>query len=344
MKRFIINVFLFVLPFSILIIELILPINYFTYRPWEALLYSSKTGIAFPFYPNQHLKMNAVGDLAHHTKYSVLKKEDWITDELGYRNNTFIKKPKILLIGDSFITGTGLTQDSTITNILMNKLNIDVYNLAPSNFNDFISLLNNKKIEKPKLVIFSMVERNIPDPINIQSREKIIIQNGSKISILKDKLLRMYSIKFLKARINKSTGSGIKGEVDPTMFFFKGKNQEYHQNKIKEISKTIFSYKKFCDSLGMNFIFLPLPNKETVYFDKVPLSNKPDFINRLNFILEKKGVTTVNTIELFGNKLKNKNLLLYHLDDTHWNSNGVKITADELIRILRSKKHNRFKL
>jgi len=332
MKKFLINIIIFTLPLTIFLIEGFLPINTFTYRPWEAMLYTTSKDVAFPFYPNQDLKMLSMGDLLHHTENTILKKENWITDELGYRNDTFIKKPKILLIGDSFIAGSSLPQDSTLTNLLNNKLDTEVYNLAPAIFNDFISLLNNQIINKPELVVFSIVERNTPQPI-LKGSHGTINQNISNTSIFKDKLVRLYSLKYIEARIKKEHGHGIPGK-DSIMYFLNGENQENNFEKIHEIARTIISYKNYCDSIGINFIFLPLPNKETVYFDRVPLSNQPAFIFKLDSILEINGVTTINTLALFNNEKENK--YTYHLDDTHWNSFGVNLVANELRNKIRT--------
>lgn len=122
-------------------------------------------------------------------------------------------------------------------------------------------------------------------------------------------------------------------------FFLEGENQKYNFDHIDNVSKTIISYKKYCDSISVDFIFLLLPNKETVYFDKVPLENQPDYIFKLNSILEANGVRTINTLSLFNNARKNTNNYFYHVDDTHWNSTGVKLVADELTKIARA--HNK---
>ena len=118
------------------------------------------------------------------------------------------------------------------------------------------------------------------------------------------------------------------------MFFLNGKNQHYHYEIINDIAETIAQYKNYCDSIGVKFIFLPLPNKETIYYNNVPLNEQPNYIVELNSILNKKGVTTVNTIKILNDE--KDNLLLYHLDDTHWNSNGVNIVVNELAKKART--------
>ena len=66
--------------------------------------------------------MLAVGDLCHHTEFEIEKDIRWKTDKIEYRNDSFVNKADVLLIGDSFFIGTSLSQDSTITNILREKL------------------------------------------------------------------------------------------------------------------------------------------------------------------------------------------------------------------------------
>ncbi len=328
MKRFILKTILFLLPLLLLFVEVLLPVNIFTFRPWEALSYNSKKGMAFPFYPNHSLVMNSVGDLCYHTDNEITKYEDWITDELGFRNNTFIKKADVLFIGDSFIAGSGICQDSTITNQLSRQINAKVYNMAPSNFNEFVSLIDLGILDKPNLVVFGIVERTVPETLN-----PVVIEyngfNANRFSILKDRSTRLYSFDYLKARLSNSKGSGIKGIVSG-MYFFNGKDQIYNYDKVNEVANTISHYKKYCDSIGVDFIFLPLPNKETVYYQYVPLDKQPDYITELNSILNNKGVNTINTLQIYNDE---QNDLLYHPDDTHWNANGVKLVVNELAKI-----------
>ena len=322
------------LPLLFLFVEVLIPLNTFTYRPWEALNYKSKKGLAFPFYPNQSLVMNSVGDLCHHTQNEVIKYETWKTDRLGYRNDKFIKKADVLFIGDSFIAGSGLSQDSTIASQLRKKENVLVYNMAPSSFNELISLINLGIIDKPNLIVYGIVERSIPAPLSSTNIE-YYASNSNIISILKDRITRLYLIKYIDSRISKKKGNGLRGK-ESEMYFLNGKNQNYHYDKINGIAETIIQYKNYCDSIGVNFIFLPLPNKETVYYKNVPFYDQPNYITKLDSILDKNGVITINTQKLFNTERVNK--LLYHLDDTHWNSNGVNIVVNELIEKART--HN----
>jgi hypothetical protein len=311
--------------------DIFLSIDTFTHRPWEALLFKSNKTMFF--YPNQQLDHQSVGDLCHHTQFAIEKNENWITDKLGFRNDTFIKKADVLLIGDSFIVGSSITQDSTVTNLLKEKLNSYIYNIAPAGFTDVIDLLKQGVIKKPKIIIYSCVESSIPSPIKI-SKENRFTEEVSSFSVFKDKVKRLYSLKYLKSRVTGKHGKGVQGVPDSRMFFLHGKEQNYHYNKIINIAKTIESYKDYCDSIGVDFIFLPLPNKETVYFDKVPLKTQPDYLLKLDSVLREKKIKTINTLELFNKYRTTNTKLIYHLDDSHWNAKGVNLVAKKIAEII----------
>ncbi len=334
MKRFFLNVIFFSLPLSIRIVEVILPLDTFTHRPWEALRYGSKKGVAFPFYPDRTLTMHAVGDLCHHTPYAVPKLENWHTDELGYRNDTFIQDPEVLFIGDSFIVGSGSPQDSTITNQFSAAAKLSTYSMAPAAMDEFITLLHRGILQKPKVLVYGIVERSIPEPLTYRSLN-FKRSNANLGMIMKDMIGRFYLREYLKARSSEETGRGKQG-TRSDMFFLKGTDQRYDHSKIDEIAETVSHYELVCDSMGIDFIFLSIPNKETVYYQLVPFPEQPTFITELNEALEQRGVVSVNALNALNAERDDR--LLYHLDDTHWNSSGIAVVVKELLKVARERK------
>ena len=72
------------------------------------------------------------GDLAHHTRFAIKKKVKWMTDRYGYRKqNTDRKKHEVVIIGDSNIAGSGLTQEEILSEVLEEQLKDSVYPYAP---------------------------------------------------------------------------------------------------------------------------------------------------------------------------------------------------------------------
>jgi hypothetical protein len=338
MFRFLKNIVLFILPVIVLgSIEVILPLNFFNYRPYESLLFLSSTD--FVFYPGKKLDMLSVGDLCHHSGNAVVKNECWKTDALGYRNDRFIKDPDILLIGDSFIVGSSITQDSTLANCIKNEFHdsITAYSLAPASFLRFVSLLNGGIIHKPSLVIYSAVERKIPPPLTVPALAKSAhAAHASVLDVILDRATRFYSIKYLHARLLHRKGEGVNG-VDSTNMFFVTETTEHGAGEYAvQTAESLSGYKKYCDSIGIQFLFLPVPKKETVYYDYVPLEKQPGSLAVLDSLLNEHNISTINTLQAFNNHRKNNGELIYHLDDTHWNARGVEITAKNICRYVRT--------
>lgn len=349
MVKYILKILVFSLPILLwFIIEGILPSSTFAYRPWEALKFNNEffKQIGY-FYPNTTLVMKSEGELCHHTKHTIFKKEKWITDKLGNRNDKFIENPDVLVIGDSFISGVAINQDSTFTNQLNRELGdqTTVYNISPASFYKIDDYLKLNLIKTPKTIIYSFSEDYGPKPLkytNVPPHSiKREIKNkiwshpiASKLLILLDKSIRQYSLKWARARISNKKGEGVPGIKGTNIFFWDGINRKYLYDDLDEITQNIVSYKQYCDSIGSEFILLPLPTTETVYYDYVPFQKQPDYLFKLDSLLRENGVKTVNTLKIFNDYRKTHTSLIYNTDDTHWNSKGIWLVAKEVAKIL----------
>jgi hypothetical protein len=87
----------------------------------------------------QDLMVSPHGDIYNIGKNKNIKDIDFIkekkiikfkTDNYGLRNDTKLNQAEIILVGDSFIVGTGNSQENIPSNILSKKLNINVSNIA----------------------------------------------------------------------------------------------------------------------------------------------------------------------------------------------------------------------
>ncbi len=343
MKKFVVRTLLSVF-FPLIILagtEILLPLNTFTFRAWESLIVKTSEVFYGTFYYEKKLEMTEQGDLAHHTKFAVEKKVKWQTDKLGFRNDVFKKNPEILLIGDSFIAGSALSQENTLSELINIKTGKSVYSTAPYGLNTLFKMFNDGTLEKPDILIMSYVERNIKDfgPLPC-TNSKTFMKDLQLNGIFKffaeqfDKVSKLSSLNYLKARLSGSTGRGKQSPVNENFFFFEGKDAFISPDSAEKCAELILSYQNYFKSIGIDFIFIPLPNKETVYYELVPFEKQPDFLDSLHFYLTKKGVRTINTKELF-DFWKNEGAELYHSDDTHWNKNAANILSDEIIEILK---------
>jgi alginate O-acetyltransferase complex protein AlgJ len=356
MKNLIFKIIVFIIPLiGWLVIEGLLPPNTFTYRPWEALDFQTPFDLDRYFHTNTELEMKSVGQLCHHTKYAITKDERWITDKIGNRNNLFVENPDILIMGDSFAAGCSVTQDSIINNLLQSELKhrLKVYNIAPCEFSGLDYYLKTGIISKPKTVVFFKSERYVPRPLESykpSNSKKSKIKNELKkfpvidpLSIFLDKIFRQYSVNWIRARLTQKIGDGIPGVEGSNMFFLNTEKHGYDPNMVQDFTidllrtkNNLVSYKKYCDSLGIDFLFVPMPNKATVYFDYVPYNEQPDYLIKLDSMLKAEDVQTINTLALYNNFRQNSNKLLYHPDDTHWNANAIQIVSEEIAEIITS--------
>jgi hypothetical protein len=338
-------VFFLLIPIlSLIVLENILPAQLFTFRGYEALLFNSSVPHLGNFYSNKKMYKYAEGDLCHHTSYSVKKHEFWITDNLGFRNDTFIQQPDILFLGNSFFYGTGSSQNQIISNRVSSLLNgkYKVYNMAPSTWGELDSYLNKGLIKKPQIIIYPISEIHVPAKFrafekeqNFLAKEIIreIFYTGLNEPI--DKSIRLYSLNWIKSRLNGIKNFGVKTNKSGAMFFAQGeKMYRLSEYEIIQSVEAIKTYKHYCDSLGIKFLYLPTPNKETVYYDFIPFDTQPDYYIKLKNELSKESIDGINTLDIFNNFRKHNTKLLYHLDDTHWNSLGVELLSKEIAKYI----------
>jgi len=345
MKRFFKLLFIFTIPilFIGILDSVILSPVFFANRVWEGLSFNDV--MSMPFYPNQSIKMAEIGDLGFHTKAAVVKNVVWKTDRLGFRNDSVVLDPDILIVGDSFVAGSTLTQDSTLTNTLirLTNHNYKIYNIAPVPFNTCVSLLNKGIIKKPKLIICVSVERfmgMITDTLEDLkfNNSYILNQKYPRLYTTIDRFRKFTSMQWFNARFKNRKGIGFPSKVNPKMLFFEGTHSIDNDSILyHESIKSITLCNEKCKKWGVKFIYIPMPNKETVYWDLVPYSKQPNLLFLVASALNKLGIENINPLPVY-NREKKKGRWLYNLDDTHWASPAVNVLAKEIVHYIDSTK------
>lgn len=349
MKNLSFKLFLFLFPFIICLgVELfVLPIDFFTFRVWEAVVIRNVRSF-FPgrFYPNMEIMKVEEGDLAAHTPFALKKNVRWTTDQYGYRKrNTNLQKHKILIIGESNIAGSGLTQEEILSEVLETRLRVSVYPYAPigriTSFLKDIRFIENP----PEIVVFARIERELLDldllkpvgkkrwPLRIKQQIQLnpMIQT---FGIYLDRLVKLNMLHSVRAGVKRIVssprplGSGPYPSPFGPVFFIQGKsaNEEISQETLDKTIQTIKQYHHTIQQRGMRFIFLPIPNKENIFYESLQ-TPKPAFLKRLIEELKREGVETIDTQKAFEEIYEKEGTLLYQTDDTHWNADGVALTA-----------------
>ena len=370
MRKFLAKSTLFLLPFVLAMgIELfILPIDFFTFRVWEALVIKKYYPILpGQFYPNMEVTKIEEGDLVHHTKFTYRRKVKWITDRYGYRKqNANRGKHEVVIIGDSNIAGSGLTQEDILSEVLERRLKVGVYPLSPGGIDTFLWEMRFRN-DPPGIVIFASVERFIfyLPPFKISSNK---VSTGFKqqiremwyrfknqmrqnwliqcVGVNLDRIYKANMLQYLRASLRRMIESSGSQTIYPDrfpskygpVFFLQGAdaNKDVPKDQFDKAVQVIKTYDQLLRSKGIRFIFLPIPEKENIYYETLQ-TKKPVFLEQLISTLKDLGIETVDTQTAFDDAFR-KGVLLYHTNDTHWNENAVKITADLIKELIERKK------
>jgi hypothetical protein len=303
------------------------------------------------------------GDLAHHSKFTYKRKVKWFTDRYGYRKqNTNRNKHEVVIIGDSNIAGSGLTQEDILSEVLEKRLKASVYPISPASLSTFLKEWRFKKYP-PNIVIISSVERfifylppvkvtskNITAKLRTQIREigyRLRNQvSGNRfiqsVGVYLDRIYKANMLQYLRASLRR-IGSSDSQTIYPNMFsskygpvfFLQGAdaNKDVPKDELDKAVQVIKTYDEFLRRKGIRFIFLPIPEKENIYYETLQ-TKRPVFLEQLICTLKNMGIETVDTQNAFEEAFR-KGVLLYHTNDTHWNENAVRIAADLLTKMIQ---------
>ncbi|AKD03915.1 hypothetical protein POKO110462_14955 [Pontibacter korlensis] len=343
-KRLLSKLVLLALPFIVwpLIEVFVLPMNFFTFRIWETISVNSMRLMPGPFYPNVHMQMVEEGELAPRTPYAQKRKVEWYTDMYGYRNRD--TKNDVLLIGDSNITGAKLSQDETLAEVLEEQLGRDVYSFAPATMNRFLAT-DRFQQTPPKLVIVSSIERRIPElpavgenGINSKIRNFTgnIISSSSfltSVAVTADRISKLGLYHRTLADIDRALGNREYISYN-NEFFIEGEyaNRDFSEEEIDQIADVLEGYRDALQERGIHFVFLPIPNKENIYYKLLPSQKQATFLPRLLSQLDERGIEYVDLQPTFNALYQQKQVQLYPVDDAHWNEVAVKVAANLLTR------------
>ncbi len=113
------------------------------------------------------------------------------------------------------------------------------------------------------------------------------------------------------------------------------------EREIYSIAKTLELMDEYCKSNGMKFAFVPVPNKSTLYPQKMP-GFYPDFSGKSNMDMVKDELknTEVEYVDLETEFAKEK--ILYRKTDSHWTTEGAGFASDCILDALGREHKNNF--
>lgn len=328
---------------ALLVIEaFVMPLDFCTFRCWEALsVRSIKWAFPGPFYPNQQLSRVEEGDLGHGTKYAVSRQVTWVTDEYGFRNRESrdVGELDVVIVGDSFVAGTGLTQDQILPEVLEREHGFKSYGFAPANMKHF---LRDPRFSKslPKIVILAIAERSLSRLSSIVEPsteiQKWAEHLGSRYPSIAEPLDRILSpcLPFYAQALIRPERKRpcVADETTGMLFHEAGKSDRDIAPELRrQFAARIREYQVQLTARGSKFVFVPIPDKELVYEEKLATRHWPTMIPELVRELSADGIPVVNMIDALQKaRAAHPEWKFYQLDDTHWDEAAVEIAAEQI--------------
>ena len=354
------------LVFIVILVALSLP-RFFKFsslcpRSYEcAALYRTIQG---PFRSDfSHHKDQICGDLAsmaNRPDLCVYRPETFITDPWGYRNTHEVweRSNEVLLLGDSFALGQGVTQKLTPAVQLTELLGKNVYGGGGRFELDYIRWLLDHLKEKPRMAVFLHLERHHHKSRELKDWNKPLNENNpfKKIQIIWESFWNYNPLKVIVANLDKKyVTPGIfpnrYGQNIPIFrlrngrdfLFLKSSVDQYgdpHDHNLESEAEYFEGFNKIFVERGIKLLFVLVPEKYSVYAHLIenpatPVLLGSAYLDDLQQELSKRHVSSINLLPILkaqAAKLFEHSEYVYWPDDTHWNSTGIHIAAEEISR------------
>ena len=136
-------------------------------------------------------------------------------------------------------------------------------------------------------------------------------------------------------------------------FLFLGENynhlisqtQNHYPHRHQDIENWVNNLKtiqQWYTSKDIHFVMSVVPNKHTVYHDKLPnwlIINQQNIAQKLITSARQQGINMIDSSHAFANKRKHTSQLLYHKKDSHWSQLGATIGYETILDKLNHTYH-----
>ncbi len=306
-------------PFAALIaIELfVLPVDFFTFRVWEALTIQYVRPADGIFYPKMHVVKSEHADKLGF-RDSNPRKVEWFTDAHGFRNRPRAVEPErydIVVLGDSNIVGSSHDQKDTIAEVLERKCRCPVYSYGGASKRQFF---NDPRFRKnpPRVIVAEAIGAEFYKPsFAALNYENLLGGPGAEQSFLPDalavtldRLLKTNMLEFIRSRLHVQRYAAEKEAETPPA------------ERVSFVVDMVVKMRDEAARRGSDFVFVLMPYDPTL--DQAVIK------------LKELGVKTIAYLP--SNERPQAAYLksFYQDHDTHWRAETVRTTADEILDLL----------
>ncbi len=300
----------------------VLPIDFFSFRAWEAVLPYQSSLFPGAFYPNQNLVSWTAGDRDPRGPRTRLI--DFYTDKYGYRNRPRAEEPErydIVVIGDSLMAGSHLKQHETVAEVLEAKCNCKVYNYAAGGTQQLLQFVADPRFMEPnRRPRYVMFESRKGDMYNMVERYPIFdkappyrsIEYSTFWEIVKDRYQKHMGLRSFQARLRLTKVANNQPAVKPPA-----------EEVIAHTRKSIHSINKFFADRGIQLIYFIMPSEDRS-FDKFFAE------------LDGSGIPTIGHLPTPELPHGYQPIDYYFNEDSHWRPENAALAAEEIWQKIRA--------
>ena len=337
------------------------PSQLIAFRAWESMtLFAIGDG---PFALNAvYRNTRSYGDLANLANLPHLRQyreEVFTTDAAGYRNRREVAKPfsGILLVGDSFTAGSGVSDELTLSEQLSELSGRPTYNGAEAQ--RFWELLDYLQMTRG-LVVWQQSERGplpmkaaiTPDrelqpaqtPADRKKTETLVriskyamsLESYSPLQTLSGRAVKLLQNDRILPNPYRTNVASAQLRNGREILFLPTEVSNFELDRPTD-PEFFVQLKTQLDQRGIRLLVLLVPDKYVVYRDLLlpaaPLTRREPFLDIVEQRLAAANVAALNLTPRFrqqANALLAREEYLYWLDDTHWNAEGIRDAAKAL--------------
>lgn len=282
------------------------------------------------------------------------------TDSRGFRNDADLESERLLIVGDSFVVGTGNTQADMLTAQLRREYGIAAYSMGfpagPFQYANTVEAARTE-LDGDACIVVVMFEGNdfqLIDPAELAARKAVprgaqefvkayfgAIKAPFEVSKVFYGLYTQAIERLRVPEVDTMANAGsevtfVSNVAGAPMIFLRGYTEVVQRDSYDD-----FNYIQDQFARGTPDLIVFVPEKYRVYgqlLDEHPAVGMPQA--QFNHLAKVAAVLDVPLLDLTNPMLERSRELLqqgeltYWRDDTHWNRAGIEVAAQELARAL----------